>query len=356
MVKRNLLGVVLLLCGFCTFAQTSPIVDFIKKNPNESALYIIKNDTAVVKHNEHVLMPLASTVKLVVAIEFAKQSGAGVFDTAKYVAISELDKFYLPLTDGGAHPAWKKYTSELGLIKNDSVRLIDIARGMIMFSSNANTDFLIGLLGIQNVNSNLKLLNLKDHTPIYPIVSPLFFYQNPKGKKEEVILKSILKMSDSEYAHYAYKMHLAMKADNKLKASFRPMDVTAAMQKMWSDRLPASTVRTYAQLANTLNKRAFLSKDAYGVLQRVVEFLMENPNNISFLQHAGMKGGSTSFVLTKCFYATLTDGTRIEIAIFFNNITYREVNKLSAQLNDFELRILTEPNFINEIQEEMKVQ
>lgn len=349
MLKRSFVFLIMIcFYGTGTLAQ-DPVVTFVLNNPDKAALYIIKNDTAHVKLNENKLMPLASTVKLIVAIEFAKQAGAKVIDTSRYVAISDLDKHFLPLTDGGAHVAWKKQLENDGLIKSDSVRLIDVARGMIIFSSNANMDYLLELLGVQNVNSNLKLFNLKEHTPIYPIVAALFYYQNPKEKKEDIILKSIAKMSNNDYARYAYTMHKALIADGKLKASFRPVDVTASMQKMWSDRLPASTVKSYAQLANILNKRAYLSKDAYGVLQRITESIMENPNNATFLKHAGMKGGSTSFVLTKCMYATTLDGTRYEVALFLNNITYKEVNKLAAALNNFEYTLLTDPDFLESV-------
>jgi D-alanyl-D-alanine carboxypeptidase len=330
------------------------IANFIKNNPDKVSIYLLRNDTVLIAQQENRMMPLASTVKLIVAVEFVKQAGAGIIDTAALVALSDLEKHYIPNTDGAAHPSWLKRLRADEKIYNDSVKLIDIARGMIQYSSNANTDYLMDYLGIQQVNSNLSLLNLKQHTPIYPLVGALFLYQNPKNKKEESVLKSISKLKDEEYAHYAYSMHKALKNGDKLKASFRPMDLTIQMQRMWSDRLPASTVKMYAQLGNILNKRAFLSKPAYGVLAKVTETLMENPNNQEWLQHAGMKGGSTAFVLTKSLYATLKDGTRIEVAYFMNNLTFRQVNDLRNKLNDFETSLLSEPEFLQSFCELLK--
>ena len=290
-------------------------------------------------------MPLASTVKIMVAIEFAKQAGAKVINEESMVPLKELEKYYIPNTDGGAHPAWIAYEKTKQHINNEAVKLIDVARGMIMFSSNANTEYLMDLLGINNVKNNIQLLRLKQHTAIYPIVASLFFYQNPRNKKEENIIKEINKLSDEQYSRYAYELHGALKHDTILKSRFRPQDLTLNMQKVWSDRLPSSTTKEYAQIANVLNNRRYFDTAAYNILSDVLEFVMENPANQQWLKHAGMKGGSTPWVLTKTLYATAKDGKRIEMAYFFNNLLPEENKKLQSWMNDFDLKILTDKTF-----------
>ena len=54
-------------------------------------------------------MPLASTVKIIMAIEFAKQASHNVFNENERIPLSELDKYYIPNTDGDAHPGWINY-------------------------------------------------------------------------------------------------------------------------------------------------------------------------------------------------------------------------------------------------------
>ena len=49
-------------------------------------------------------MPLASTVKIIVAIEFSEQAAAGKINPQEAVPLADLDRFYLTDTDGGAHP------------------------------------------------------------------------------------------------------------------------------------------------------------------------------------------------------------------------------------------------------------
>ncbi len=50
---------------------------------------------------------------------------------------------------------------------------------MTLFSSNTNTEFLMDLLGLDNITNNNELLGIKNHTRVYPIVASLFMYQNP---------------------------------------------------------------------------------------------------------------------------------------------------------------------------------
>lgn len=342
---------VLLFSNSEIFAQSGAdsLLNFIQQNKSRSSFFLKKNDTVMARLNEDKIMPLASTVKIIVAIEFAKQASHKIFDENQNVSLKELHKYYIPNTDGNAHPNWIKYETQKGNIINDSVKLIDVARGMILFSSNANTEYLMDLLGADNVNNNLKLLGLKKHTPIYPLVASLFLYQNPKHLKEEKIIKEIDKLSDGQYAKIAFVTHNQLKYDSAYKQKFRPQDLTLNMQKEWSDRLPASTTKEYARLCSIINNRQIFDKETYSVLAGILETLMENPANKTWLSHAGMKGGSTIFVLTKAMYATLKDGTRIELAYFFNDLTGAENNQIQPWMNDFELKILIDENFRKKI-------
>ncbi len=325
------------------------LLDFIRQNKSRSSLFLEKNDTIIARLDENKLMPLASTVKIIVAIEFAKQAAHDIFNEDEKISLSELDKYYIPNTDGDAHPHWINYERKQGHILNDSVKLIDVARGMIMFSSNANSEYLMDILGFDNVESNLRLLGLKQHTAIYPLVSSLFLYQNPKKINDGKILKEIKKMSDADYARAAIYIHNQLKNDSIYRSKFRPQDLTLPMQKEWSNRLPASTTKEYVHVCSMLNNRKYFDDKTYRIIAEVLETLMEKPVNQNWLSHAGMKGGSTLFVLTKALYATLKNGTKIEMAYFFNDLTGEENHRLQNWMNDFEIQVLSNEEFRKKI-------
>ena len=337
-------------CAFCQ-AQTAAdsLLNFIAKNKNRSSIYLVQNDTVIAHVNENKLMPLASTVKIMVAIEFAKQAAAKVINQNNYVPLTSLEKYYLPNTDGGAHPGWLAYEKSNGHVQNDSIKLIDVARGMIIFSSNANTEFLMDLLGFDNVKNNIQLFGLKQHTAIYPLVASLFMYQNPKKKSEESILKGIGRLSAEQYSRYSFDMHNALKYDTVLKSKFRPQDLSLKMQKAWSDRLPASTTKEYVHIIQVLNNRKYFDENTYTILAKVLETVMENPANRQWLTHAGTKGGSTIWVLTKALYATTKTGNKIEMAYFFNDLAAEENMQLQRWMNVFELEVLSNADFRQKI-------
>ncbi|HNG64391.1 MAG TPA: hypothetical protein PLK54_11585, partial [Ferruginibacter sp.] len=54
------------VCGQLKPALADSMLNFIQANRNKAALYITRNDTAIVSLNENRRMPLASTVKIIV--------------------------------------------------------------------------------------------------------------------------------------------------------------------------------------------------------------------------------------------------------------------------------------------------
>lgn len=326
-------------------AMADSFLHFLHTHKTNASVYITRNDTIITRLNEDKLMPLASTVKLMVAVEFAKQAGSHIIDEESYVPLAELNKYYIPFTDGGAHPNWLQYEKEKNHVVDEKIKLIDVARGMMMFSSNANTEYLMDLLGFDNVKNNIQLFGFKYHTSIYPLVSSLFMYQNPRQMPETKIVKAIKKFSDEQYSRYIAQIHAQLKIDSFYKTRFRPQDLTEEMLKLWSSRLTASTAKEYVQLARILNNRKFFNEYAYGVLAQIVEFPMEHPDFLKTFKHYGAKSGSTSYVLAHVVYFTSKDDVKMEMAIFLNNLNPKEQQQAEKWLLAFEGKIITDPGF-----------
>ncbi len=83
---------------------------------------------------------------------------------------------------------------------------------MIAYSSNANTEFLMELLGLENINKVLEQLNLVDHEPLYPIVSSLYIptqFMKEKGLTKKETLTAMKAMDMTEYRERALSIHEA---------------------------------------------------------------------------------------------------------------------------------------------------
>jgi D-alanyl-D-alanine carboxypeptidase len=333
---------------FCQ-AGADSLVSFIKKNPSRSSLFLRSNDTVITRLNEDKLMPVAGTVDIIVAIEFAKQASHHIFNENERVPLADVNKYYIAATDHNAHLKWLDYEKKLGKIINDSVKLIDVARGMILFNSNANSEYLMDLLGFENVTNNIRLFGLKKHSPVYPFTASLFLYQNPKKLNEDKILKEIGRLSDEQYEKAAFLVHRELKNDSTYKKKFRLQDFTAGTEKEWSRRLPRSTTREYVQLCSILNNRKYFDENTYSILSTVLESSMEDAANKTWLLHLGMKGDSTNLILTRAFYAMLKNGAKVEMACFFNDLTTGEIQRLQNWMNDFQVQLLSNENFRRKI-------
>ncbi len=330
-------------------AKADSFFYFIKANPLRSSVYITRNDTTIAHLNENKIMPLASTVTMLVAIEFAQQSTHELINENTFVPVSEVEKFYIPFIDSASFNTWLEKAKAGNEIKNGSIKLVDIARGMIMYGCYTNADYLMDILGFDNVKDNIALLKLKQHTAIYPFAGSLFTFHIPKKSSEDKLLKALAKYSDKKYSMEAYYNHLDLKNDSSFKETFSSERFTVKLQKMWNDNLPSSTAKEYVMVAQVLNNREVLDEDAYFPIAETLEYPMEKREFQKLYKHFGAKTGKTPFIFTRVIYYTQKDGTRIESAIFFNGLSPAEEKKLEDWQPAFETQFLTDIIFRSKV-------
>lgn len=319
------------------FAQDAELVlpQFIKDHPKKSAICLIYNDSIVVEINSVKKFPLASTAKIVVALEYATQVAKGEMVANEQISISELEKYYIPNTDGNAHPMWLNLMKTQKKIIDDKVSIEEVVKGMINFSSNANTAYMMDRLTLVAINSQIEKLGLMNHDPMYHWVAALGVINGKTTEELEAI-------DMPKYRALCVVEHEKMKKNKDYRKTFTqlPFDV----QRVWSDRLPASTVQDYVSIMKKINSRTYFDKDTQKNIDLVMEGILTNPANRKLLKHAGMKGGSTMWVLTKALYATKTDGEKIEMAYFFNDLTIPEFTQIRKYMNKFELGVIANRN------------
>lgn len=335
------------------------VFNFIKEKASSKhiALSISHNGNKLANINENEPLPLASTMKIIVAIEYARQAAEGRINPDQQVSLKELEKYYFPKTDGGAHEAWIK---ELKNGKNEDiskVKISEIADGMIAFSSNANTDYLMQLLGLDRINQLLDELDLSAHEPLYPISGAMFVpvqLMEEEGLPKKEALAALKNMPLDDYRERAVNINKEWQAAPPTEQMKKQLNATLDMkfQKIWSDRLPRSTTKEYVSLMEKLNSKNYFPKKVHDYLDPVLEQLMKNPSNKEWLKHAGQKGGSTAFVLTVSMYAEDKEGNRTEMAFFADDLSQWEQFKLQQKMNSFQLKLLTDPSFRKRIAKE----
>ncbi|MCR9131946.1 MAG: class A beta-lactamase-related serine hydrolase [bacterium] len=350
-ILGGIITILALIIGI-TFFYFSPnknhVLSYIAKHPETTSITLFRNGKLIADQSSDEMRPLASTVKIMIAIEYAVQASEEIFNPDSMIALVELDRFYFQGSDGGAHPAW------LNTIEADSATIREIAQGMIRYSSNANTDWLSAFLGLENINRRITSLGIKNHSEIYYLVSSLFIaHERFPTIEGEPLIDSLQSLTQKEYVDLSDEIHQKLVADTSYMSGVPLIGLDA--QKVWSDRLPASTTNEYAQLMRKLNSKTYFSKQTHHYFDEVMESLMENPANQEWLSHAGMKGGSTAFVLTKALYAKDKDGETTELAYFLDGLTLIESIRLQGSLNAFELAILTDDEFLGKVAERIGI-
>jgi D-alanyl-D-alanine carboxypeptidase len=337
------------------------ILQFIEQNSDKMSITIVRNGQKLASHAEDRMMPLASTVKIIIAIEYARQAATGRLDPAQPVALEELDCFYVPNLDGGAHPAWVQQMTDEGAAEDGWVTMQDVAKGMMDFSSNANTEFLMHEMGLENINALLQELNLASHEPLFPFVSALFIPYEliEKGKKQglghseaiECAKRQLRSMNDEEFRQIAGVIHHKLAGDTDGSYQKRA-DILSwydeTFDRMFTDRFISSTTANYASLLGKLNSRRYFSEEEQTHLSHTLEGLMESTANREWLRHAGRKGGSTAYTLSEAIYVTDLQGHTTEMALFFRDLTPVTQAQLEESINNFELRLLTDEGFRKE--------
>lgn len=318
-------------------ADSSLVHNFIDDNPDRVSILITRNDVVAVEHNSEKLMPIAGIFQVIVAIEYAERVASGRLDPSEVIYFDQIDPFFIPKTDGGAHMAWFKSISKR--LVDGGIPLQEVVNGMLVYNSSANTEWLCDKIGLSHVNKRIEILGLKHHSTINYVVSSLFIagelFPELTG---EALQNAILSLTEKEYASTAHVIHERLKSDLAYKDQLEEVDFN--LQKVWSDRQARSSAADYHSLMKILNSKAYFSHEVQSILDEGLGSIMREASSKKWLKHAGEKAGSTAFALSKVMYATDLQGNTTEMAYLFNDLTLQENGQLLRSMRPFELQFL----------------
>ena len=344
--------IILLVISAYMLFKSNPnyVLKHLEKNPENSALYVSVDNNEKIAYKADTPRPLASVAKIIIALEYAYQIENGDISEDETVPLSSLEAFYIEDTDGGAHEAWLEEMKEEDNIHEESVRLHDVASGMITYSSNANADFLIDLLGEENINQRMEELEL-EHDPIVPFTGSLAAFSVYKQESEDRE-KELQNMSDKKYRELAFDTLQDMKQED---IDLSPVsEVSLSEQRIWSDRLANAPATSYGKLLNDIANEN-LPDNVTSTVQELLEWPMEKvEENKDYYKVVGSKGGSTAFVFNDTMYVERLDGQQIEIVLFTDNLSTWQSFRMQLQVNNFMVQMINDEDFLNEVEEKLQ--
>jgi D-alanyl-D-alanine carboxypeptidase len=295
-------------------------------------------------------MPLASVIKIPIAVEFAEQAAAHTIHVTEMIPLSELERFYIPGSDGYAHLEWVEDMQKSEKIVDNCTSLFEVARGMMQFSSNANTEYLLNKLGLVCINNRLHTLNLSQHDPIYPISSAILLPSYIASRELISIRKALTVLQAFTYDEYAHKatelFELIRNDDELLQRLNHTRSSKESYQRIWSDKQPRSTTKEYAQLLRGIQNGVLLSEEAKSMMSKLIEY---SPSPGSKFVTIGRKGGSTLTIYNQTVYTLDREGNEIQLAVFIHEPTSIELMWLEKKLDPFIHKFLNDLAFKNKV-------
>jgi D-alanyl-D-alanine carboxypeptidase len=299
--------------------------------------YRVGDEANGVYHNADKQMPLASVVKIIHLVAYVEAVAAGELDPTSYVTLAELERYYLPGYDLGAHNRAVAELAEAGLVlaNPDRIRLEDLPWMMIRHSANAATDYLHTLLGQGVIEATAVSLNLTQQTAPCTFLGQFMAMSNQtrQGSNDRAAIEAYLANPASygvEVAALAdaYTNNAAFRAAEQLwhQEERRP---SSQDQRFFSHNLNAhGTPREYATLMALIAQNGLSNPESSFLARRYLEWPMIFPANQARFSNLGYKNGSLPGMLNTAYYAYPTgEVTPTVVILFFQDLpgsSYRQ--------------------------------
>jgi D-alanyl-D-alanine carboxypeptidase len=319
-------------------------LQFITENPDNFSIHYIRNGNVVLSHNDELAFDLATVPDLLALVELSAQIAEKQISANDSLRFDRLRRHQIKGTDGGSFLIWEERT--FGKDLPERLTINELAQGVSQYGSSAHTSLLFEILGIENINQRTRSLNLEEQEEFFYYPSSMFMWQKSDMQNEEDHLATLQALSDEKYWAYSEEFHTLLGNDSTGEFSESLGRLGYDQLRIWSDRLPKGASKDYANLMWRIMKGesdSSLSQVHY--LQNLLEWPMKVGANKDLLKTAGMKGGSTPFVLAKTFYAWDLEDNQSAICYSFRGMTPVQTVRLQLSMNEFEKDLLKDEEF-----------
>lgn len=290
----------------------------------------LSNEDGAVFYNADARFPLASVSKLLIFIEYAQRLDAGLIPPDEVVSVSTLERYSLPRTDRGAHDRFMaQYPAGTSVLS-----LWDVAVGMVQYSSNAASDYLLDRLAPIDWPALFRTLSIADTDPPHSLtLIPLLMNNHETGKATLADLPRLsiqqgeayldLYVNDPEWrqAEIAYR--------SQRGSQFPDWETQAAILQQLT---ATGTVRDFLQVMQVVyGNDTTLSLGVRLAVRTALRWTENAYINEHYVEYGSKLGFYSGGTLTLVAYGQPVGATPVISATFFRNLPRRSYNDL---LND----------------------
>jgi hypothetical protein len=265
---------------------------YLAAHAGDVSLWLEDGRGTVVAHRADQPQPLASAVKVLHLLAYARAVAAGRARPDEPVRVADWDRWYLPGTDGGAHP---NALARLGVASGGVATLDQLVSAMIELSDNAAADLLRDRLGDDALRAAAAAVGW-----IAPDLPSIL------GSMLIMIDPGLAALSGTRAQRDATEVGVARRyaADPGFRGRVRKNLPPLPVQQAWADTTWAASAGQLARLHWSVETG---SCGAGADLAR--RHLEWQPSRRAGIAGVGFKGGSLPGVLTEAMNLRRADGT-----------------------------------------------
>ena len=377
-VYRNwaLIDTFAFILGDLEAAQIQPqnaedMLVYLETYPEQTALVVysanadgsVNLERDVLVHNGDLVLPLASTIKIVLLGTYAQAVDEGRIAPDDVVTMAEWERYYLPGTDGGAHVGVLDelqidHQNGLAIDPAETVTLDQLVHAMIRFSDNAATDLLLELLGPAAVDDFIVEAGLQNQEPFLSLSGLFLSWTNHEqpllngDRAAELVamspaeLQAELDSWDEKMANDLWRAEeQSWRIDGPPLPSLRHQYVVAQLAA-------GGSANDYARIMALVATDQLISPEASALMRSHLDWPMDNAPISADYADFGTKGGSLAGILTEASYSVprrgeFADETRV-VVLFMNDIPGTPFGIMAQSFagQDLQRELMTDPGMV----------
>lgn len=327
---RYLVLLLVLSLGIPSAAQT------IEPNPDLSDLWAQVHDQAddfslgcvpliypsgAALYNADEPFALASVAKLLIFIEFAQRVNAGQINSDQLVSLAAINHYNLPRTNGGAHEQFLRSYPE----NTVHITLWDVAtQGMIRYSSNAATDYLLHLMQPIDWEALYTRLNLTSTSYPHSLAAVALVMENHETGQPRLSQISDLSIATGEEMLRKYVEDPEWRADElAYREDRRRVFPSWEVQQAVLQQVTATgTVNDFIKVLTAIYSTTDTTLNSG--TKRLVRIALRWQNNDlirkTYTEYGSKLGFYSGGTLTLVAYGNAYSGLEVISVVFFRNI------------------------------------
>lgn len=310
--------------------ELAPLWDQVHAQPDDfsvACMPLVAGATPTL-YNAEEAFPLVSVSKLLIFIEYARRVEAGSIALNETVSRAELNRYELARTDRGAHQEFlERYPPSM-----QAITLWDIAAtGMIQYSSNAASDYLLERLRPVDWSGLYQVLGLTGTGYPHPLnIIPLLMNNHDTG---EPMLADVPNLSAQQgemlFERYLYDSAWRQDEIDYRSIRWRSFPAWTVQAAILQQHTVTGTTRDFLTLMQAIyGEDGPLSPTVKRLARMALRWQNYDAIDSTYVEYGSKLGYYSGGTLALVAYGEPRGGVPVISAAFFRNIPRRRYNQM----------------------------